>query len=744
MAKKQQSFFEKLMEKNAAQQKQKELSQATLQSTKSKKKKRSWQIILASSILGAVVATAITVPLTVNSAYTKINPGLKPDASMLSFGIGNKKKKYTLEELEAIAKKNNYQINSKLISNVAKEAQKFLYEQEQKASVEYQRLWNHSLKYGEKPNENIALKSIEEITKTNLNLLKDVEAGFKQKYGKNWSTLFSEHLAKNFDGAISIEEAAEKETYKKISQDSLRRFQIVSEDKTEEIERVANSNIYKIVDGKETNEILVPKGKKVFTWYISEEDEANGKGKANYFSIDGNAKKTTFMTKSFVPEWKDATFFLDEYFKVKRPYISNVFTLPGTAPFKEKDEWNIDRKKLKFLMTYWIMNKKPDIPGAKTTYEYKTGFDWLKASFNDLETFMKIDDKSDQSWKKQVYNTLLTSPNTFATDTEFSNNYGSTGLIDGTSLFTSNNLHFGLALLDKVFEQHNNNLIEIDLFGKLEAFQQKLMAKLSISNKPNFDYVNENKEQENKEHAWAYAEVLEKGINPIKSTETPTIDDENYKTIVKEVFWEIFETSSGSKKYHTLYKVKDMEDTFVVLTEKGIKLVRNKKVDSVAKLKEYVINDLKTKLLNEKSKLPIPSYNAMSSISLNLSDNLNVVDVLIKNPKFIEFLKKQKNPLNPNNTAIKIETYNNSDIDRIKLAAETMKNGLAKSKVVNTMKDLEEWSKNQVKNKLNFDFIEVDKKIFIADSSGQQVANKKTADVEIFNYILELLKIKKD
>ena len=230
------------------------------------------------------------------------------------------------------------------------------------------------------------------------------------------------------------------------------------------------------------------------------------------------------MTKSFVNEWKDASIFLKEYFATKKPYIFNSFVLPGTAPTKEKEEWKADRKAIKYLFSYWLMNKKNNA----FDYEYKQGYEWLKETFDSLENFMNIKDSDANAWKKQTYNTLLTDKETFSLDS--STNYGSTGITSGLSLFGKDNLDLGLSLLEKAFSSVDAaNIKEIDLFGELKKIANEMVNDLGGTVSPTFDYTDKNKEEANKKAALEYGQKIEEAINPLKSDSKPKYDDDKYK-----------------------------------------------------------------------------------------------------------------------------------------------------------------------------------------------------------------------
>ncbi|WP_406615004.1 HinT-interacting membrane complex protein P80 [Mycoplasmopsis hyopharyngis] len=733
MGKRQQSFFERLMEKNAIQQEMKKQQFNQEENSNNKKKKnQSWKFIVAGSILTGAIATAITVPLVVNSTYVKVNKALPGNSQVFTYVANGKTYTYTLDQIQKLAKENGAILNSTKVSELAKQAIYFLYEKEQKASVEFQRLWNLSLKTGETINENIALKTIDEIKKKHENLLKDAEKGFKTRLGaKAWESSFKEFLTKNYDNAETIEDAVEKETFKEIKKDALRRFELVSEDKSAEIDRIANSDIYQIdpKTGKVNTTKIVSKGEKVFKFYQRDK---------NYFrqvGTDGKefGKSHTFITKSFVPEWKDASIFLTEFFNTQKPYIVSSFTLPGIVPTKEKEEWKVDRKAAKFLFSYWLMNKKND----KFDYEYKQGYEWLKETFNSLDEFMKIKENSSDAWKKQVYNSLLTDTDTFSLGD--SANYGSTGIISGLSLFKENNLDLGIGLLEKVFTNVDQaNVKEVDLFGKLKEISKNIATDSGLDpNFPSFNYSDLKQAEENKKKALEFSTKFEEAINPIKNDTKPKYDDDKYKTMVADKINELFKSTND--KFLSIYKVKDMNDVKLVLTAKGIKLIKYTKVESVDKLKEYIKADFQTKLENENSKLPIPSYNVIKALNTNLSTDLNIVDTLIDNGEFKTFIKTKDNIFHPDSVVGNMKKYDDVTITNISLVSKNMKTGIAKKAVLESNDTVEKWIKKQLENKMNANFKEDEKskKIFICKNGGEIPNDSKPADEVLLNYILK-------
>ncbi|VEU74166.1 HinT-interacting membrane complex protein P80 [Mycoplasmopsis anatis] len=463
MAKKQKSFFEKLAEKN----------DKHLERTKPKIiKKRNTKAYVILGLLGVVVATSIAVPVTVNTVKVNYTPALKDTDKVLEF-IKPDNSKTPINVKDIIGKlEANKNINSENTEKIYKEAIFYLYEQEVKASKEFQRLWNESLYPGDTERTDIALKTLDEVRKEQENKIKDLKRQIQAGYGfDNWEKQFNSVITSEQYGNSSTEqEAVDYLIIKSIEKDALRKFTIESSNNSlfksqKDVNRVAMRDIY-YVDQNNNNvvdettgkpKVMFHKGDKVFTQFVE--------GK-NYF-VDQNSNKITLLkSSSFVFEnWNTILDYFKEFNKLNKNFVVSTFTIPGVLENSVTGSFKVDKNQyLQFLINSLIEDEL--VPNYT-----------LIQKFEKLEYYLLENDLISNKAKSNYENYLkLLSIDS----SEVKENLGSLGIQNYLTLAKNKDMAYALSTMTNIFENKEHKLPSIEL-NKLFNFKFAEKQKLEFN-----------------------------------------------------------------------------------------------------------------------------------------------------------------------------------------------------------------------------------------------------------------------
>ncbi|ENY69444.1 Hypothetical protein, predicted trasmembrane protein [Mycoplasmopsis bovigenitalium 51080] len=729
MAKRKETFFERLTRKNAQQEEN--------QNPKSKKS-RNWKFWTISSLLTLALAAGISAPLiaqSLNKNYEQPLPDNTPVFSYKTPGSNsNNEVKFYIKDLKSNKLADEANDPKKVLDNVFRHALFYLYNKEVEASKEYQRLWNSSRKEDDKQRNDIALKTIKELKEKHRGSLLDVKNLLIKTYGfDKWEQAFNEMLVKSFNGAKNIDEAVDFKVYESIKNDALRRFSLNTSFNINDIDRTATSDIFKLdKNGNLTNEILYKKGDKVFKFFQKDK---------NYFEMDQIKEKMTFMTNSFVTEdsYKSAEGFINHYLSKHNPFLISQFTLPGIAPSKKVDgqepKWNFDKNAVKKLMFYWPAQGEKDFKAVPAFDKIKDNF----KAYDELVEKAKSNPSSTINQEIAEYSSVLAQLS--LDEQEIKTNWGSTGLTSIDDLLVGGG-DKTLKAFSQLSDLYTKNIPEVDLFKELQNIREKIISEFKL---PNVDAnkIKSQSKQEAQTEIGKFNKELQKLFDEASDVKKEGIYTEKFNELVVKPLVQLFEKNG---QIQTVYKLKDKNDILVILTSKGITLINVKEIN---KIKEYE-NKQKSEILKEmiksdfllsnkyKNSISGKKYNALQLINQSLTQQQYVLEKMLNEPDFLKYLKEQKNiyAFDENKKPIENAKYNDKDIEKFK---EYNKNILIAEDVqrnFNLTKSVDNWMKDRAQGKYDSNFIYKDEKVFFPNSTNKE----KDASALVFEKLNELRK----
>ncbi|MBT1372007.1 HinT-interacting membrane complex protein P80 [Mycoplasmopsis bovis] len=650
MGKKKTPFFERLLQKNAEQENKNK-------TTGKSKKSRSWKIATTSTVLVLAVATGITVPLVINSTKKNFIDGYASNTNVASAKIGDHNLDLNFGDFKNIYQNHNTSTSEERLKEIDKIILYYLYDQEQKASAEYQKLWNDSKRSDEKDNNSFRLPTLDELKTKFKNELVDIENNMKLQFGTaNWQTEFNKHLVQKYNGAKNIDEAVKNKTFEHIKTDALRRFRLTNGDsKKDEIER----------KGKD--------GKHVFGWWHKDNNE-------NKFIELEDKSKLALATDSFVfkDSYKSIDPFIDSYIANEKPRIISEFTIPGIAPAKKNEKWKIDKN----IFLRYLFYAKQDTFGLKKVTK---GYNVVKEKFNSFDHYIKsVVSKTNGNNippdEAIQYSSIL---NMFSTSKEdIKKNWGTSGLTSISELVTGDNfqkflanntkLLFGDNYTDSNSGSNSQKPKEINLFNEIEKIKVEI-DKFVNKNGNGVDSSssggssgNGNETVLNNEQAAEYNTKLEKFFTEVNESQNKGLTEKVFEENILKKFAEIFETSG---KIQTVYNVKfdnngsnGAKNVKGILSPEGFKLLifgnEIKKDDLVKMIKnDFILNSKYKKQLGVR-------YNALQKLNKQLSRNEYILKMLQDNV-FKKYLKTQNNNFATDQNGKKLENvkYNEQSIN---------------------------------------------------------------------------------
>lgn len=650
MGKKKTPFFERLLQKNAEQENKNK-------TTGKSKKSRSWKIATTSTVLVLAVATGITVPLVINSTKKNFIDGYASNTNVASAKIGDHNLDLNFGDFKDIYQNHNTSTSEERLKEIDKIILYYLYDQEQKASAEYQKLWNDSKRSDEKDNNSFRLPTLDELKTKFKNELVDIENNMKLQFGTaNWQTEFNKHLVQKYNGAKNIDEAVKNKTFEHIKTDALRRFRLTNGDsKKDEIERKSKD------------------GKHVFGWWHKDNNE-------NKFIELEDKSKLALATDSFVfkDSYKSIDPFIDSYIANEKPRIISEFTIPGIAPAKKNEKWKIDKN----IFLRYLFYAKQDTFGLKKVTK---GYNVVKEKFNSFDHYIKsVVSKTNGNNippdEAIQYSSIL---NMFSTSKEdIKKNWGTSGLTSISELVTGDNfqkflanntkLLFGDNYTDSNSGSNSQKPKEINLFNEIEKIKVEI-DKFVNKNGNGVDSSssggssgNGNETVLNNEQAAEYNTKLEKFFTEVNESQNKGLTEKVFEENILKKFAEIFETSG---KIQTVYNVKfdnngsnGAKNVKGILSPEGFKLLifgnEIKKDDLVKMIKnDFILNSKYKKQLGVR-------YNALQKLNKQLSRNEYILKMLQDNV-FKKYLKTQNNNFATDQNGKKLENvkYNEQSIN---------------------------------------------------------------------------------
>lgn len=691
MAKKQKSFFEKLAEKN----------DKHLERTKPKIiKKRNTKAYVILGLLGVVVATSIAVPVTVNTVKVNYTPALSDSDKVLEFVKPDDSKtpinvEDILGKLEA-----NKNTNSENTEKIYKEAIFYLYEQEVKASKEFQRLWNESLYAGDTERTDIALKSLDEVRKEQENKIKDLKRQIQAGYGfDNWEKQFNSVItSEEYGNSTSEQEAVDYLIIKAIEKDALRKFTIESSTNSyfksqNDVNRVAMRDIY-YVDENNNNvvdettgkpKIMFHKGEKVFPQFIE--------GK-NYF-IDKNSNKITLLkSSSFVTgNWDIILDYFKEFDKLNKNYVVSTFTIPGVLENSVTGSFKVDKQQyLQFLINSLINDEL--IPNYT-----------LIQKFDKLEYYLLENNLISNSAKSNYENYLkLLSID----DSEVKNNLGSLGVQNYLTLAKNKDMAYALSTMTEIFENKDSKLPSVNL-NTLFEFKFAEKTELRIENlkneikelKESEEYKNGSREEKN----IIKNKIIDKAseIISIMEGEITSMSDLEFNQQINELYNKVLSVSINNKNFYSIvYSIEGMDNAKLIPTSKGLTIFKFDEVtdyDHLMKLVKYDLNAV----ANDKT----PYFNSLNIINSELENKNIVLNKMLEDNNFKEYLKLDKR-LSSNNTQ-----FTDEDIKNTLVSNNILINGDKQAEVINIYSKVNDWIKELVNKGSVYNISLVNGKVYI-------------------------------
>lgn len=648
MGKKKTPFFERLLQKNAEQENKNK-------TTGKSKKSRSWKIATTSTVLVLAVATGITVPLVINSTKKNFIDGYASNTNVASAKIGDHNLDLNFGDFKDIYQNHNTSTSEERLKEIDKIILYYLYDQEQKASAEYQKLWNDSKRSDEKDNNSFRLPTLDELKTKFKNELVDIENNMKLQFGTaNWQTEFNKHLVQKYNGAKNIDEAVKNKTFEHIKTDALRRFRLTNGDsKKDEIER----------KGKD--------GKHVFGWWHKDNK------KSKFIELEDKSK-LALATDSFVfkDSYKSIDPFIDSYIANEKPRIISEFTIPGIAPAKKNEKWKIDKN----IFLRYLFYAKQDTFGLKKVTE---GYNVVKEKFKSFDHYIKsVVDKTNGSNippdEAIQYSSIL---NMFSTSKEdIKKNWGTSGLTSISELVTGDNfqkflannpkLLFGENYIDSNSDSNGQKPKEIDLFGNIKNIKETIDNLVKNGNGVNSSSsggssVNGMETVLNNQQAADHNTKLEKFFTEVNESQNKGLTEKVFEENILKKFAEIFETSG---KIQTVYNVKfdnngsnGAKNVKGIFSPEGFKLLIFGDEIKKDELVKMIKNDF---ILNSKYKKQLGvRYNALQKLNKQLSRNEYILKMLQDN-EFKEYLKTQNNNFATDQNGKKLENvkYNEQSI----------------------------------------------------------------------------------
>ncbi|AWX70193.1 hypothetical protein DP067_02345 [Mycoplasmopsis anatis] len=701
MAKKQKSFFEKLAEKN----------DKHLERTKPKIiKKRNTKAYVILGLLGVVVATSIAVPVTVNTVKVNYTPALKDTDKVLEF-IKPDNSKTPINVKDIIGKlEANKNINSENTEKIYKEAIFYLYEQEVKASKEFQRLWNESLYPGDTERTDIALKTLDEVRKEQENKIKDLKRQIQAGYGfDNWEKQFNSVITSEQYGNSSTEqEAVDYLIIKSIEKDALRKFTIESSNNSlfksqKDVNRVAMRDIY-YVDQNNNNvvdettgkpKVMFHKGDKVFTQFVE--------GK-NYF-VDQNSNKITLLkSSSFVFEnWNTILDYFKEFNKLNKNFVVSTFTIPGVLENSVTGSFKVDKNQyLQFLINSLIEDEL--VPNYT-----------LIQKFEKLEYYLLENDLISNKAKSNYENYLkLLSIDS----SEVKENLGSLGIQNYLTLAKNKDMAYALSTMTNIFENKEHKLPSIEL-NKL--FNFKFAEKTEIRIQSLKDEIQSLKESDSykngsrEEKIAVKNKIIDKAseIISIMEGEITSMTDLEFSQKISEIYNNALSLNVNGKNFYSIvYSIEGMNNAKLIPTSTGLTIFKFDEVTDYEKLMKLVKYDLNA-VANDKT----PYFNSLDVINDELKNKNIILEKMLKDKDFNEYLKSNNKLSSTKNS------FTDEDIQNTIISNEVLINGNKQTEVINIYSKANDWIKELVNKGSIYNISLINGKVYIDYDKKSETTN---------------------
>ncbi|AQU48452.1 hypothetical protein DEH79_01000 [Mycoplasmopsis synoviae] len=645
MAKRQKTFFERLSEKNEIHENKKIKKVSNSQATRKK------AAIATLSLLSVGVILAIAVPLGVTTNSVTVISPVDDSSTAFTFKGPNSSdgsQKLTVGSVTKSVQGSDAQVNEE-ISDVTKKLVFYLYDQEYKASVEQQRVYNASLALGQSARNDIALSSLEEIKKKQTKVVEDLKRNYISVYGfQNWQKQFTETLSTDskYSGAKDEAEAIENLTYNEIKTYAEARFKPEFVNTTRsEINKLASRDIYKVdANGNEISsngqrQVLIKSGEKVNSFY---------QDGSNYFlNAANNNLATAFLTKSFVSSQKDPSEILKSYFDANDLHVVTSVDLPGKLSSPVTNAITLDADaKAKFinLAKYWSVkntnSQRQILSGSEILKQLKPATSYFPTPTEALS-------QSQITVNQGNYQTFLNTLTLTKGDS-----YGTSGLQSIESVF-QNGTEQGLSSIwSKVLGSALNasNLPQVDL-SKVFDFENirtndpsaysRFSTLLTAAKNATSDQDAFNKTKE-------LNQFIESYLTNMSNAEFSSL-------LVRQYTNQLVKNVGGNNLVSFIYAIKDMPNAYLVVSKDKISIQQYTNFTSFDNFKEFVKNTLYSVAQGNKD-----IFNLPQAVSQSQNDNV-ILAHMLNDADFVSYLKTKENPFSKDKS-----NYSDEDIAKIK------------------------------------------------------------------------------
>ncbi len=547
------------------------------------------------------------------------------------------------------------------VRDVINKANRFLYEKEQKASVNYKKIKEQSIKDHAKRNNksetdaikkaNIkALESISKITDRVKSEFEDQKDAYKNVHGHGWEQTWPAELAKNakYGGAKSDKEAISHMVDAELGSQAFSRYLIKKD------------NFWYKADLDKAI-----KGDKSLAWLKKQNDDGfvfSPFKDIDVKKLNADDKITVVATASFDVNQKGIGNVVKEYLKKFDPIYVNHLLLKAAPDAKDPYKpWKIDSMD---TLKSWLMTDGVSAP-----------------IIDGLATFKGLDfDAKDKKFKIDSKDKNILESGIAGNSTGTQKIGGSLGLKDQLEYISQMDPGFALPIL--TYKDLGNENMQT-LFPKAKVFEESVTNPLTGIGEKILNALQ--KELDGTQFTASYT----KEEDYIKAV-TDLISSINDDTKILTIAGTVFRDSFGIKR-NLSYKVGNNK---LVLSTFGVHVINGHSIQSIAAqmfpaqaanltnveyektLLEMIKWDSQREILGE----PV-YFNAIKEISNDSSNQMNIIKNLLNetsNPEFVKFLKTQDN-YGAKSDQISINTYPKYTDEDIKKINDVFVKGFEKT-----------------------------------------------------------------
>ncbi|MGY6172342.1 HinT-interacting membrane complex protein P80 [Candidatus Mycoplasma pogonae] len=582
---------------------------------KSNKKSKNW--IIGLSVAGvAAIGIGLAVGLTTTSA-TKIE-ALKNEEVLYEIKIpGGGVKKITVSDVVA-ASKNFFDEDQGEFAKAKRELVQYLYKKEVDASDLFQKAWNSSKEDGE-ADRNFKLETLEQVREKEAKNLEDQKRTFQRSFGvQNWESEWKKELGTDKYGKSSTEEQAiEFLVLRTIRNQAYGRWlpYIESSFSKKDIEERKAKEDISYTNSAQQVVVVYPKGERIFKNFLNTKNTINNANEVNaiFPNINGNEinEKTlasAFLTKSFDPEYRKTNKLINSYVDT----FSSAFNFSEVIIPAKQDansaalSWEITKKDLVDLLLYRVLDNVDNNLNVKQNIELITSFEGALGKTSQQNENDKL---------------LL---NTLNSQINVQNVLGAKPLSNIFEIFKNEEISYANGFLSNLYKAKDVPNLFAELLEKIKGVlfndvnkEVYMPSSASLSTKK----INE----------------IEK-INVNLENEINKLSDDQVKSLVGQVFRDVFATSQTDFRTKTIYKI--AENKYVFLSSKGVHFVVLQKLENLNQFNEVIRQQLQLEANSKIDKSIKPSTDISKTFSYINGEDM-IFAQMIKDVEFQNYLKEK-------------------------------------------------------------------------------------------------------